>query len=75
MIKEHKRAVLIVDLPLIGLKAGDMGTVVHVYPNDAAYEIEFFTLDRHTIDVVTVAAEQVRPVSRHDILHARVRTA
>ena len=61
MIKEHKCAVLIVDLPLIGLKAGDMGTVVHVYPNDAAYEIEFFTLDGHTIDVVTVEAEQVRP--------------
>lgn len=71
MIKEHERAVLLRDLPAQGLKAGDVGTVVHIYRDGAAYEIEFFTLDGHTLDVVTVDAQQVRPVERRDMLHVR----
>jgi hypothetical protein len=35
-----------------------------------AYEIEFFTVDGNTLDVVTVEADQVRPVSRHEVMHA-----
>jgi hypothetical protein len=31
MIKEHDRKVLKSDIPAEGLKAGDVGTVVHVY--------------------------------------------
>jgi hypothetical protein len=71
MIKEHDRAVLIVDLPDYGLRAGDVGVVVHIYNDGAAYEIEFFALDGHTLDVATVEADQVRPISRDDIVHAR----
>jgi len=50
---------------------GDVGTVVHIYPNDAAYELEFFALDGRTLDVITVEAEQVRAVKRNDVLHVR----
>lgn len=71
MIKEHERAVLIVDLPENHLRAGDVGTIVHIYNDGAAYEIEFFTLDGRTLDVVTVEAEDVRPVSGRDVLHIR----
>ena len=71
MIQEHQHAILLVDLPDYGLQVGDVGTVVHVYPDSAAYEIEFFALDGRTLDVVTVEAAQVRSVSRHDVLHAR----
>jgi len=71
MIPEHERAILTVDLPEHGFKAGDVGVVAHVYSDDAAYELEFFTLNGHTLDVVTVEANQVRPVSRRDVLHAR----
>jgi hypothetical protein len=71
MIQEHARAVLTGDLPEVGLKAGDVGTIVHIYADSAAYEVEFFTLDGHTHDVVTVEADQVRPVSRREIMHAR----
>lgn len=71
MIKEHERAVLIVDLPENHLRAGDVGTIVHIYNDGAAYEIEFFTLDGRTLDVVTVEAEDVRPVSSRDVLHIR----
>lgn len=71
MIKEHERVVLIVDLPSYGLKAGDIGIVVHIYADQAAYELEIFTADGHTLEVVTVESDQVRPVSPRDVLHAR----
>jgi len=71
MIREHERAVLTRDLPEEGLQAGDVGTVVHVYCDGAAYEIEFFALDGRTLDVVTVEADMVRPIGRRDMLHVR----
>ena len=36
IIKEHDRVVLKVDLPAEGLKAGDAGTVVHLYRDGLA---------------------------------------
>jgi hypothetical protein len=71
MIKEHEQVVLAVDLPEHNLKAGDVGRVVHVYKDAEAYEMELFTLDGRTLDVVTVEANQVRPVTPRDILHIR----
>jgi hypothetical protein len=58
-------------LPEHGFKAWDVVTVVHVYADGGAYELEFFTLDGHTLDVVTVEAAQVRAATRHDMLHVR----
>ncbi|MBC8097906.1 MAG: DUF4926 domain-containing protein, partial [Armatimonadetes bacterium] len=57
--------------PEHGFKAGDVGTVVHIYSDGAAYEIEFFALNGHTLDVLTIEANQVRPVSYRDMLHVR----
>ena len=71
MIQEHERAILTDDIPEQGLRAGDVGTVVHVYHDGAAYEIEFFALDGRTLDVATVEVGQVRPVGRRDMLHVR----
>jgi hypothetical protein len=71
MIKEHDRIVLNTQLPSEGLEPGDVGTVVHVYEDGKAYEVEFVTLDGHTAAVATVEATQVRPVSRRDITHVR----
>jgi hypothetical protein len=71
MLKEHERAVLTIDLPDYGLKIGDVGTIVHIYSDEMAYEIEFFTLDGHRLDVVTVEISQVRPIKRNDVLHVR----
>lgn len=75
MIQEHERAVLIVDLPEFDLQAGDVGTVVHIYSDGEAYELEIYALDGRTLDVVTVEASQVRPISKQDVMHVRVRTA
>jgi hypothetical protein len=71
MIREHKRGILTVDLPAYQLKAGDVGTIVHVYTENRGYEIEFFTVDGQTLDVITVTADQVRPVGKLEVLHAR----
>lgn len=71
MIKEHDRVVLTVPLSSEGLEAGDVGTVVHIYKDGQAYEVEFITLDGNTAAVVTLDASQVRPVSSRDITHTR----
>ena len=71
MIKEHERVVLKAPIPEEGLEIGDVGTVVHVYRDGGAYEVEFTTLAGKTVAVVTVEASQVRPVNQREITHAR----
>jgi hypothetical protein len=71
MIKEHDRIVLKAAIPAEGLEAGDVGTVVHIYRDGLAYEVEFTTLAGDTAAVVTVEAGQARPVSKREITHAR----
>jgi hypothetical protein len=70
-MKEHERVVLKTPMPAEGLEAGDVGTVVHVYRDGMAYEVEFLTLDGRTAAVVTLEAAQVRPVGHREITHAR----
>jgi hypothetical protein len=71
MIKEHERVVLTASVPSEGLEPGDVGTVVHVYRDGLAYEVEFTTLDGKTAAVVTLEAPQVRPVGKREVTHAR----
>jgi Domain of unknown function (DUF4926) len=75
MIKEHDCVVLTQDLPEEGLQAGDVGTVVHIHANGAAYEVEFVTFTGRTVAVSTVPASQLRPVSHRDISHVREATS
>lgn len=75
MIKEHERVVLKTSLPSEGLEAGDVGTVVHVYNDGLAYELEFTTLEGKTAAVVTVESAQIRPVDKREITHARLLAA
>lgn len=74
-IAEHDRVVLQEPIASAGLECGDVGTVVHVYADGTAYEVEFTSLDGHTEAVVTLEVGQVRPVSRRDIAHARTMSA
>ena len=71
MIKEHDRVVLTTNLPAEKLEAGDVGSVVHVYRDGLAYEVEFSTLAGGTAAVATVEAAHVRSVSKRDISHVR----
>ena len=70
-MKEHDRVVLTSDLPKENLKAGDVGSVVHVHRGGEAFEVEFLSLDGSTLAVATVLASQVRPVTSQDVTHAR----
>jgi Domain of unknown function (DUF4926) len=71
MIREHDRVVLTAPLREEGLEPGDIGAVVHIYPRNEAYEVEFVTLTGKTAAVVTVPAAQLRPVGSREIPHAR----
>ena len=71
MINELDMVVLTTDLPEHGLKAGDLGTVVLVHRH-GGYEVEFMTLDGETVAVVSLSPDQVRPVGRREIVHARL---
>ncbi len=71
MITEHDCVVLTQDIAEEGLQAGDVGTVVHVHREGAAYEVEFLTLTGKTVAVATVLPSQLRPVTARDISHVR----
>ena len=71
MIQEHDCIVLTANLPDEGLEAGDVGTVVHIHRDAAAYEVEFMTLTGRTVAVATVLPSQLRPVSKRDLTHVR----
>ena len=70
-MKEHERIVLKVRLPAEGLEAGDVGTIVHVYRDGKAFEVEFLTLAGRTAAVATLEEAQIRPVGPREITHAR----
>ena len=71
MIKELDDVILACDLPERGLNAGDIGTVVLVHRNAAGYEVEFTALNGDSITIVTLMANQVRPVQAGAIAHVR----
>ncbi len=54
MIKELDIVVLTRDLPEHGLKRGDVGTVVMVYGDGKAFEVEFVSSDGETIALETL---------------------
>ena len=70
MIKELSLVVLTHSIPQHSLVAGDVGTVVHVYPKAEAYEVEFMTGLGKTIAVLTLRPGEIRPIAA-EILHAR----
>ena len=71
MMRELDTVVLTRDLPEHGLTAGDIGAVVHRYPDGHAFEVEFVTAAGATLAVVTLDPRDVRPLVGHEILHVR----
>ncbi len=70
-MKEHERVVLTTDLPERSLEAGDVGTIVHTYAEESAYEVEFVALDGQTVAVVTIPGNKLRDVRHNELTHAR----
>ena len=73
MIAGHAMVVLNFDKPTYGLFAGDVGAVVDVYSNGAAYEVEFVDGDGTTVACVTLDAKDARSIDRGEVLHTRRR--
>ena len=71
MIRELDSIALAVDLPEHGLAAGDVGAVVHVYESGKNFMVEFTTFDGKTVAIAKVSADQIRPLARNEIHHAR----
>ena len=63
MFQEHAQVVLACPLPALGLEPGDVGVVVHVHGQGAAYEVEFMSLDGRTIGLKTLEACHLRPIT------------
>ena len=69
-IKELDAVALVVDVPERGLKAGDVGAVVHVHAS-GVIEVEFIAASGHTHSLMELSAHQWRPVDRNDLLAVR----
>jgi hypothetical protein len=74
MLAELSTVVLMHDLPDSGLTAGDVGAIVFVHEDGKAYEVEFVDGDGSTVALVTLPAQDVRPLGVGELLHARKRT-
>lgn len=73
MLAEHAIVVLNFDMPAVGLYAGDVGAVVHVHGQGKAYEVEFVDGNGTTIALLTLDADEVRPIASGELLHTRRR--
>ena len=70
-MNEHDTIVLTRSLTDHGLEAGDVGAIVHVYDAGKAFEVEFVAGSGSTLAVVTLDADDIRPVATSEILHVR----
>lgn len=74
-IKELDIVALTCNVSAYGLVRGDVGTVVLVHDAGQGFEVEFVGYDGHTVALITLDSNQVRPLDAHDIPHARELTA
>ncbi len=70
MIKELDTIVLTRDIKEHNLEQGDVGAVVHCYPANG-FEVEFVTGEGNTAAVLILTVDDIRPMGKGEILHAR----
>ena len=75
MIHELDTVVLRRDHVQYRLRKGDIGAVVHCYPEAQTYEVEFVTADGRTVALATLGADNIRLMDENEILHARAVTS
>ena len=66
-MNEHDTVVLKKSLPDYGLEAGDIGAIVHVYQQGAAFEVEFVSGDGSTLALTTLVSADIRPISAGEV--------
>jgi hypothetical protein len=69
-MRELDTVVLRRALPEAGLEAGDVGAVVHCHSAEA-FEVEFVSGEGGTVAVLTLSADDLRPIEPREILHVR----
>lgn len=70
MLDELETVVLTRDRPEAGLRAGDVGAIVHCYAG-GRYEVEFVSGGGDTVAVLRLEEADLRPLAHREILHAR----
>lgn len=68
---EFDLVVLQEDIALKGLKVGDVGTILTVYNESKAFEVQFATLTGEAVAVETLLPHQIRPVRPSEIMSVR----
>ncbi|GAB3899792.1 DUF4926 domain-containing protein [Spirosoma agri] len=53
------------------LKVGDVGTILTVYNEGKAFEVEFVTLTGEAVAIETLLAHQIRPVRPSEVMAVR----
>jgi hypothetical protein len=53
------------------LKKGDVGTILTVYNEGEAFEVEFVTLTGEAVAIETLLAHQIRPVRPSEVMAVR----
>ncbi len=71
MIKELDLVALNHDIESHGLRADDVGTVVHCYIDNVGFEVEFVTAEGRTIALLTLTTADIRPIRSTEMLHVR----
>ena len=66
----HQEVILARDGPQHGLRSGDLGTVVHIYPT-GGLEVEFFTASGKTRAVVTLCEADIRMATDDEVVAVR----
>ena len=69
-LDEPECVVLTHDVPEHSLRAGDLGTVVQVYP-EGGVEVEFVMCSGDTQAFLTLSGQDVRKIDAHDLLATR----
>jgi len=72
VIQELDTVILVKGRSDQGLVKGDMGAVAMVHDGGKAFEVEFTTLAGDPLEVLTLAEDEIRPVSARDVPHVMV---
>lgn len=67
MFPEHSMVVLTRNISELGVRLGDVGTIVHIYPGGAAYEVEFGRIKGKSDPLATLELGDIRPATPREI--------
>ncbi len=70
MLKEHDVVTVTTDVPEERLSAGDVGAIVHRYPENDVYEVDFVDEHGRARGVVTLSGSQLLRLNLSSLLTA-----